>query len=268
MIGIGIGTHRRRYEDAFLPTDLADLFWWTRAGFGVTEIGGDVSQVDDFGSANLPQVQATGLDQPTLITNVINGHPIIRYDGVDHRMTAGVAADWKFMNDGSDYTVFIVFKTTDANPDDFYVLISTTRTSGSDIGFYISYDDRSSRPVNNTVRHSITDGGAPTAVITNETPDNAFSTQTFGIFEIVYDQGIVGDDSSIFVNGVLKGSSDQLDPPNNNDPDTGTFHIGSSTVDTFQFKGDFAEKMIYKRALSDAERSQVRNYLQTKFATP
>jgi hypothetical protein len=249
----------------FLPSDLSNLYWWIRADVGVTAPGNDVSSVQDFGSAGKNMVQAVGLDQPTLVTNQINGKPVIRFDGTDHFMTAGVANDWQFLNNGCDYTLFYVWRTTDANPDDFYMLCSTGTISSGVIGFDLVYDDRSGVPRSNQLAHLIHKGSLGNSVIVNRTSDEAIVTQTADITRVTYEQGAAGDDSNLYVGGVLMGSSDELNAPVVADP-VGALHIGASTIDTIHLKGDVAEIAIYNRLLSGSEMIQVEDYLSTKWA--
>ena len=76
---------------------------------------------------------------------------------------------------------------------------------------------------------------------------------------------LTGDDAKIYVDGVLKASGEEINAPVTGDA-SGALHNGRTTSGSFHLKGDKAETLIYKRALPDSERLQVRNYLTKKFA--
>jgi hypothetical protein len=73
---------------AFSPSDIPELAHWYDADDGTTinfSTGSQVDQWDDKeGSDNL--VQATSGNQPTLVTNQLNGKDIMRFDGINDFM--------------------------------------------------------------------------------------------------------------------------------------------------------------------------------------
>ncbi len=64
---------------------------------------------------------------------------MVHFDGIDDYLTAGAATDWRFLKDGSDWTVFIVFRSAGGEPGGQHVLLDT---DGEDSGFAVSYADR------------------------------------------------------------------------------------------------------------------------------
>ena len=72
-------------------------------------------------------------------------------------------------------------------------------------------------------------------------------------------------EGSIFVDGTHEGTGNFLTSGNTSDTDSLRSTIGSQSDDAFYFTGDIAEIIIYNRALSDAERSAVDNYLMSKY---
>lgn len=253
---------RRRFGGAaFLPSNLANLYWWVRADVGVTESSGDISSVEDHGSSGLNMVQATGLDQPTLISGELGGKPVIRFDGVDHFMTAGVASDWTFMSNGSSFTIFKVSKITDPSPFDLQFFMGTKNNTGGQVGFHLMYDDRSGFGLSDNLKFGIAGGSVVVDISANDT----YTTQAYHISEITYERGITGDDAKEYIDGSLVGSGDEQNAPSSNNPQA-TLQIGRDTSDGNLLKGDIAEIIIYNDAKGSADRQRVRDYLTTKYS--
>jgi hypothetical protein len=56
---------------------------WLEADFGVTQSGGSVSAWADRSANGYSFTQSTAGSRPTLVTNAINGNPVLRFDGGD-----------------------------------------------------------------------------------------------------------------------------------------------------------------------------------------
>ena len=83
---------QHRDDDAFLPTDLANLEFWFRSDLGITITGAGVSTLADQGPANLDLTQSTDAKRPSLESAVLNGHDALRFDGVDDYMDRAIAS--------------------------------------------------------------------------------------------------------------------------------------------------------------------------------
>jgi hypothetical protein len=87
-----------------VPTDIAGLETWLRADAITGKVDGDpLSQWDDSsGNAN-HAAQVTGANQPLYKTGILNGLPVVRFDGTDDFMTvAGIT------NNTATRTLFLV----------------------------------------------------------------------------------------------------------------------------------------------------------------
>lgn len=69
---------------AFAPTDIADCVWWLRASSIGLSDGAAVEDWLDESGAGIHFGQATVARQPTYQTNVVNGHPVVRFHGDDY----------------------------------------------------------------------------------------------------------------------------------------------------------------------------------------
>lgn len=89
----------------WLPTLMSGLVAWYDAGqiTGLSD-GTAISQWNDLSGNAYHAVQATGTKQPLYKTGILNGRPVVRFDGTDDFFTAsGLGAL-------SDHSVFVVIK--------------------------------------------------------------------------------------------------------------------------------------------------------------
>jgi hypothetical protein len=88
---------------------------WYEADFGIS--GSPISQWNDkTGTDHL--TQATGIKQPLLVPNVLNGHPIVRFDGINDCIYKAPIAS----NLTQPFTIFAVMKDLEVGeaPNDAY----------------------------------------------------------------------------------------------------------------------------------------------------
>ncbi len=99
-----------RYTPAAAPASAKNLLLHLDAGAGVTKDGSDlVSDWADQGDFGHHAVQATATNQPLWVTSVINGQPVIRFDGVDNYLVWHRSSVMVYR-----YTLAIVIRPRDA----------------------------------------------------------------------------------------------------------------------------------------------------------
>lgn len=191
----------------------------------------------------------------TLVSSVINGKPVLRFDG-----TANLITNNFFVH----------------NYDTPITIIAVSKASASTVR-----EEQTARYV-----YGVTNNGGYNAGLTYgayETEEPNFSVG-FGI-SYVSGQDIesspMGEDEtavstsinsgtliSAFKNGTLVGTADPESQSGGNDS-TGEFSIGSEVTfdeaDTFFCTCDIAEIIIYNTAITEQEREQVEAYLNTKY---
>lgn len=91
---------------AFTPAQLPGLVLWLDAATGVTTAQSKVSAWADQSGKTNNATQATAAQQPTLVTGVINNHPVVRFDGSTMAMEIADTATLQWGTD--DYTIEIV----------------------------------------------------------------------------------------------------------------------------------------------------------------
>ena len=233
MIGIGIGTHRRRVQD-FLPDNVANLAVWLRADQGITIPGGAV-EFWDFINGTFRGVfrmgQGAGANRPTHIVNdpVYNNQSTVSFDGGDHLDAPNFSSALTQPN-----TYFIV-----GNLD----AIGVTNTFMDRAGG-ASRNLLTARAVNDWQLFA---GISLFGGVTNTNSN---------IFEFLYN----GASSELLINGAGISSGNvgaqALD----------SLRVGDSFALSAGLSGKIAELIIYDANLSVADRTAVRNYLNTRYA--
>jgi hypothetical protein len=200
---------------------------------------------DQSGSAN----NAEQLDEnfaPTLVANALNGHSVVRFDGVDDVLDVADSDSISITNDISTFYVlrfdnFSTFRSvwgkTLANqpaPTDIYA------ASGS--GTPVFYRGNGSSPGNaNGAR-----------------PYPAGSYILAGVQQ-------AGTAVSHFLNGAPNGGGTITAVAEDRDT---ALRIGSRADGVTRMSGDLAELLIYDRALSATERTALQRHLAEKYALP
>jgi len=179
--------------------------------------------------------------QPALVRNARNGHAVVRFDGVDDIMKTTLEFGRGRMEAA---TVFAVFSSATDAKSPFRKLY------GCDNGGFdpaVGLDDRAE------TNYGVFTGGG---VI----PYFALTANRYYLTSDVWKW----TEFTGYVDGQLK--IDRL--PTTSDTDTlpNLFLGGTGTVFYEHWQGDIAEVIVYSRALDDAERRSVEDYLAEKYA--
>ncbi len=220
----------------FDPSSVAGLRLWLKADALALADNAPVEAWPDLsGSANNVE-QATGMKMPTFKTNILNGLPIVRFDGIDDTLFRPAAGGFACTG---GHTVIAVMKPT----------------TGVAYGMAV---------VTNTALNEMrqTAGGGYAEWLS---PSGAFSVGGFddltGLWKVcsgTYE--VASQTMELFVNGATQGTQ----------PDAGLLAVGDiyigSRTDTYHWLGDIAEVLVYDAALSGTDRQNVENYLISKYA--
>lgn len=196
--------------------------------------GGDATQGDGSGL------------QPTFHTNVINGLPVVRFDGANDYM-ANSAAVTTFLG-ASSWTSFAVFHARSVSATDGlgYNSQAVWRDSGQNLGMPV----RSDTGTNLVMAYSYS-GVNP--------PAQAFDTNQFTFAIASLGSGLVS------IQAAVAGSGNPGSPTSATGGNTtgGILQIGKGQG---VFDGDIAELLFYNRTLSPSEIDSVTTYLNDKYA--
>lgn len=235
MMGLSIG--RGGGGAAFSPLQLPDLALWLDASqiYGLND-GDAVAQWNDLSGNGRNATQATTSKKPTWETGEANGHPVVRFDGVDDIMATPAFTTFPAKRG----TLFVVSKSTTVAGYD--VLLATADGSGVGWISYLSF----SGP-----KYKWYDGADRFA--TNYDP-GTWQLQSFRR---------TADTSLEFKrNGTLEDTLTIA----NNQPDSKVLSIGATVIDLSYFGGDIAAVLFYGRSLSTVETARVENWLNSRYA--
>jgi hypothetical protein len=214
------------YDGGVYPTH------WYESDSGVT--GDPVSAwADKAGSDDF--AQGTGAAQPTVVNDVLNGFPVLRFDGDDDYLAVA------FAEMAQPNTVFVVFRKNDAAMDTYPSFIHGADSS-HDFGLF-SFDSQS-------YHWSFTSG----AIL--QSSESSQSDFDFHVWSIISN----GATSSYYRDGVLMASGNA-----GSESLTG-LKIGTRHDATMSFANmDITALIVFSGALSAADEAQVRGYLTNRY---
>jgi hypothetical protein len=201
--------------------------------------------------------QATAAARPTWETNELNSLPVIRHASGDI-LQAATASDWKFLHDGTEFGVYIVWKATSADPDAAYVLLDNHGTSSSNIGFSLFYDDRVSQSREDVMVSFIAKGAVGNMEGEPVTTTEAAEGAEWHVTAVRFD----GTDHAIWNDGHYGGyGEDAVDgSPSASNP-TSVLTFGGTTSNTANLVGDWARVIFISGSISDANHQAMQDFL-------
>lgn len=206
------------------PDTISDLALWLKADSLVLSDNDPVSTwADDSGNGR--DVTQAGSLRPIYKTNIVNGEPVVRFNGSDQYLQLAQS----FIS-GNGWTILTV-----------------TKADTSTEGVVAANDDPGQRG------WALFRGNASGNVETSGTPGTAYTAGSG--FDIINVAGGI----SIYVNGTLNAQATRSIPSNSANFDVGRRGFGS------YFDGDIAEIIIYDRLLTTQERQDVTLYLSAKY---
>lgn len=224
-----------RPSQHFRPNQIANLDVWLRADTVVGNDGDAIGTWTDESGAGHNATQATGTKQPLLKTNIINGKPVLRFDGSDDYLSGTVTAS-------TVKTLFIVAKKRTAANTATQVLNTLGNVNS---GFFCDTDLVAS------IGYYCTGGFAATNL--GGTPTNAnILVQNFSALSSL----------KAYINGGAPAAT--LDPQDGYSVAT-TLYLGSTVGTSSWGDWDIAEVIHYTTNLSTANMDRVGGYLAAKY---
>jgi hypothetical protein len=191
----------------------------------------------DSSSSGNDVIQVTGMKMPTFKTNILNGLPIVRFDGIDDTMYK-LAATGFACTEG--HTVIAVLNPTTAVSYGMAVVTN---------------------PIYNEMRQNGGGGVAQWML-----PSGLYQVDGLDYIEAMWKVWsgtftVASELIELFINGVSQGT--QLD--NAGPLAVSDIYIGSR-VDAYHWLGDIAEVLVFDAALGATDRQNIENYLVSKYA--
>jgi hypothetical protein len=242
-----------------IPLTIPTLELWLDASdtSTLTLSGSAVTQWNDKSGKGYTFTQGTSAYRPQSGTRTQNGLNVLDYDTNDYLESTAALSTWKFLHDGTDYTIFLAFKHDVSNV--FEMIISTYEgsTGNSGIGVFKNNTNKFSHYVARSV-------GGTSAVFNTDT---ASTNTNFNYWAILADP-----DNATAANRsdmrLKKGSAIK----NNTDTNAVSaanprpFRLGAyDNINNDGLDGMFGEIIIYKSILSSGDLLTVQDYLAAKW---
>ena len=214
----------------------SNLKLWLRSDLAVTSASSAVSTWGDVSGLGNDATQSTSANQPTLVSNSMNGNPVIRFNGTNSKLTLPTSATLGIQ--GNPYEMFVVAKSSSSN-------VQFLIAGGANEQFEYHLNGVGARFI--PITSSYIDEGTATAY----TDGNAhiFSARASSSGGAVRVDGIDGGTSSA---NILSSNS-------------GALQLGVRSDGTYYFNGDIAEVILYNTNLSTSDRSTVEHYLANRY---
>ncbi|MEW5798839.1 MAG: GLUG motif-containing protein [Bacteroidota bacterium] len=217
--------------------DTANLQIWLRADEGVAAEGGNVLAWYDRSGNNHYTQQNASANQPSFVSAVVNGYPVVRFNGSTGYLP--FVSNWDFLV-GTNYTIFVV-EARSSNKTNNYCIGGSTTVLNSAI--HLGY--RNDSTVTFAQYANDLDVSVP-----------KYTSQEF----TVYTFQLSSAGHAIYNNAGLLASNSNTNPfVSLND-----ISVGRS-FGTAYYGGDIAEVIIYSSALSSNNRNTIENYLLQKY---
>jgi len=251
-----------RRGTAWTPTDLGGCLLWLDASYGLyQDAAGTTPAVLDTDPVGMWQdrsgnahnaTQSTDNARPALKLTIVNGLPVLRFDGSDDCLTLGNPATLQ-MFDGSIGTIFILYLSSNNNKRQ--CLLGQEGTAGTmHIEFTTYTDGRHYRRI-----------GAPGGGTIIDTHVTAVGATPYNAWELLaYSRSGTGIGTHM-----PWRNENLLNINNENAIDIaghGDKYIGRYSSENYLFQGDIATIIYYNRVLSVAEMNQVHDYLYARYA--
>jgi len=252
--------HTSNIHRRFSPHDLGNLELWFAADHISASDDDAIATWTDSSGNGRDAAQATGANKPTFKTNIVNGLPVLRFDGTADYMTI---SDFAFSSSATPagLSVFVVAKYDAAPPAAYEPMIAHFDTNSQR-----SWSFGAITPTGR-LRAKVSADGGNSNFKNYRLGQQAPNSADFFIGSMIYGGGAL----SGYTNGVLEN------PTKTTDDTVGTLHnstadltigaelaSGSVVADSY-IDGDIAEIIAYDQKLDDGERSRVERYLSNKY---
>lgn len=240
---------------------------WLKGDVGVTASGGTVTQWNDQSGFGYNATIPSGTTGPQLVSNELNGRPVLRFAGAQALITSAIA------NFGcrNQMDVFVVMKKQTSTQEQSVLNAFGTSQYGYNDGFEIKGNLKGAASCNNCQADN---GYAASMSIeglqsTNATFNGFGNTNCFTILEAKFNGPENGDEAQLFIDNNRVPRSLGTDNGNT----SGAFlpvplSIGYKTIANVKqnfFNGDIAEIIMFPAVLNDSGRYAVYNSLYNKY---
>ncbi len=253
MLGCHVSIYERLGNIALWePSSIPSLFAWYRARESdVTVSSGAVSQWRDSSGNGRHVSQATAGARPTWVASGgIGGGASIEFDGASDYLESEAASSlWKFLHDGTGFTVAVVFAVNTTSILSTFVStcgISSVNESGTSLSVY--------SPTYNTFAMQVMNGSGSRAI--DAEPAASTSGSMFGLYSY---KELESPEYRIERNGTSIGSGNVALNPSSSNP-SHTLRMGYNGG-SYWLSGQVREIVICNDILSAGDKAKLNTYL-------
>jgi hypothetical protein len=239
---------------AGVGTSATNVFWLkANSGTSSTTNNAPLSAWNDQSGNGLNMTQTVAAQQPSFVTNIINGFPAVQFDnstsaGQNDKM---LGPDSPLLDNTNGYSFFTVTRPMNLDGN-ARVLVSKRTTVSVDQSFMLFYYTGNNMYVDvQTVNDRFSSA-------------TAFSSSNNYIIDLIYDGTIANPRCSLYVGETFNIASNETSTsiPDNASP----IILGTTdATDPRPYGGYMCEVIIYREALAPAKRIIVNNYLSAKY---
>lgn len=230
---------------------------------GTTPVSSDGDLIrrweDQSGNARHMGVASDGL-RPTHKTNIINGHATVRFGGSQAMQDINTtAATWKFLHDGSPYTILFIWKSGKTTLNSTERVISTNVGSVTNAGFNFML------LATNAQLWQVAKAGSP-ARFQMQSPAYTVNPNVWHVSAMRYDPSLGSEHARMNTDGSFGASLSAAHVGTASSANPASYlRLGEDTAGNFRFNGDIAELVIFDTALSDADYLAAIQYYAAKY---
>ena len=231
-------------ESQIRPTEISGLQLWLRADSNVTLNGTTVSTWNDCSGNGNNVKQSTVAYQPSFVSNIINGNPVLHFDGSNDYLDGGTA----MCQVGTEgMSIFIIAKHNGSTG--YY--ITKSLAGGSSTRWALGYADNTIYDAYNGTFNGITR-----------------TVQNFEELSVIWNRNTLNN--SLYANSEKIGNwtLSNTSPTNSYNFLLGAYNSSTGGIPPYTgyyLNGDIAEIIIYNNPLSIENRDLIEKYLNNKY---
>ena len=232
----------------FLPTDISGLKLWLDASAIELSDGAAISSWTDLSGNGFDFIQSSESCRPLYKTGIINGKPVVRFDGSDDRLACYSLSG---LGGNNSKTIFAVATVGTGSSEHTIFQLGESGVSGRT--FILGCKRDSSQ-----FKWGVWQWGSG-----YDLDDSASVSGAWAIIVGVKD----GNNLSLYRNGVLRAGPTARSAANiraNNSRIGARFDNGTTGAAMF-FQGDLAELVLYDSALAATDIQKINKYLSQKY---
>jgi hypothetical protein len=247
----------RQYDIDVTPRHISGLKLWLRANSltGLNDNDPVTTWTDSSGNAN-NCTQSTADKKPLYKTGILNGKPVVRFDGSDDVLIGGTIS-------GSGVTAFLVAKSVETSNGVRALLDNSNGDPFNNLGFLIGHEDRTAFNGENSLSFGVNTGTSGPERSVYYGRQNSYTSDTWALATFSYTL----NDKYYALNGVDQAPVDIFAGAGTGQYSASAqnYAVGALNSEAIHAQADIAEIIVYDSVLGADNRKLVEGYLRRKW---